>query len=248
MLIEVSGCVRCLFSDVLVSNHAITVSFIDMTLIPLDQHDPRLRQTCAPLARTVLRDKQQQLELDAILDFVFDGENRHEVGERKMHTPQTVGLSGNQVGIMKQICAVDLSVGHSGYHDVHLLVNPRITWWSKAIIGKPEGCVNFPGVWGLPFRSKSVRVSALDRSGNIIELKLEGWPAILLQHEVDHLYGRLFIDRLPDPSKAHLVPADEYHRYRQSGVEKWIKFVDVSRLAVPLPVGFQAGPHEHIKK
>jgi peptide deformylase len=207
-----------------------------MTLTPLDQHDPRLRQVCATLTKAQLRDKQQQLEIDALLDFVHGKVNKTVPGARRDPSrPTTVGLAGNQVGIMKQICVVDLSVGRQGYSDVHVLINPRVVWRSKAVQEKPEGCVNFPSVWGLTTRSRSVRVEAMDRSGNELTLKLDGWPAILMQHEIDHLYGHLFIDHLPDPVHAHLVTADEYPVYKKNRNKGWDKFVDVSGQVVPPP-------------
>ncbi len=183
-----------------------------------------------------------------MLDFVYGGINKTQAGARRdPRRPTTVGLAGNQVGIMKQICVVDLSIGHQGYSDVHVLVNPRITWWSKSMVSKAEGCVNFPTIWGQTRRSRSIKVSAMDRSGNKIELKLEGWPAVLLQHEIDHLYGRLFIDRLPDTKHAHYVPREDYVSYRQVKPEKWTKFVDVGLEAIPLPDDFQAGPHQGVE-
>ena len=213
-----------------------------MTLTPLDQHDPRLRQVCAELSRSQLREKQQQLEIDALLDFVFGRVNKTAGNIRRdPDRPTTVGLAGNQVGIMKQICAVDLSIGRQGYSDMYLLINPRITWASKALTTKPEGCVNFPEVWGVTHRSKSVKVAGMDRSGNEVEFKLEGWPAVLAQHEIDHLYGRLFIDRLEDPSKAHHVPAEKYTLYRKVKPANWNEYIDVSKEAVPLPDLYQPG-------
>jgi peptide deformylase len=211
-----------------------------MTLMPLDQHDPRLRQVCAVLTKAELRDRQQQLEIDALLDFVYGKVNKTTAGVRRDPTrPTTVGLAGNQVGIMKQICAVDLSIGHKGYSDMYLLVNPRITWSSKVVVSKPEGCINFPEIWGETKRARRVRLAALDRSGNALELELAGWPAVLVQHEIDHLNGRLFIDRLPDPSKAHFVPTDQYQTYRKVKPANWERYVDVSLEAVPLPEHYQ---------
>lgn len=213
-----------------------------MTLTPLDQHDPRLRQTCATLTKAQLRDRQQQLEIDALLDFVYGMVNKDLPGVRRNPgLPTTVGFAGNQAGIMKQICAVDLSIGRQGYSDMYVLVNPKVVWSSKSVVEKPEGCVNFPEVWGLTHRSRSVKVEALDRSGNEIELKLTGWPAVLLQHEIDHLNGRLFIDRLPDPSKAHLVSKGDYESYKKAKPAHWSKYIDVSKEAVTLPELYQSG-------
>ena len=203
-----------------------------MTLTPLDQRDPRLRQVCARLAKGQLRDKQQQLEIDALLDFVRGVVNKTQPGVRRDPSrPNTVGLAANQVGIMKQIVVVDLAIGRQGYTDLHVLVNPEIAWISKAMVYKPEGCVNFPEVWGVPERSRSIKIGAYDRSGNELVLKLTGWPAVLMQHEIDHLYGRLFIDRLPDPSHAHLVRPNELVEYRR-GRGEWTQYVDVSQSVV----------------
>jgi peptide deformylase len=204
----------------------------NMLLTPLDQHDPRLRQTCAPVTKAMLRDRQQQLEIDALLDFVFGVVNKN-VGtvRRDPKRPNTVGLAANQVGIMKQLCAVDLSIGRQGYTDFYILVNPVITWRSKSTVDKPEGCVNFTTVWGVATRHRAIRVQALDRSGNEIDLKLTGWPAVLVQHEVDHLNGHLFIDRLTDPTRAHLVSPEDYVRYKKAR-QDWDKFTDVSDMVV----------------
>ena len=81
----------------------------------------------------------------------------------------------------------------------------------------------------------------MDRSGNEVELKLTGWPAVLVQHEIDHLHGRLFIDRLDDPTRAHHVPHDKYTLYRRVKPANWTEYIDVSKEAVPLPDLYQPG-------
>jgi peptide deformylase len=86
-----------------------------------------------------------------------------------------------------------------------------------------------PETWAYVERSKRVKIKAYDRSGNRIKLDLNGWPAILLQHEVDHLGGNLFIDRLTNPKKAHLVKGGELREYKKVKTN-WNKFVDVSPL------------------
>jgi len=177
--------------------------------------------------------REQQLEIEALLDYVSGVVNKNTLGARRDHSrPITVGLSANQAGIMKQICVVDLSIGRKGYTDLYVLVNPRVAWRSKARVARTEGCVNFPTTWGVTNRATSVRVSAWDRSGNELELKLGGWPASLLQHEIDHLEGLLFIDRMPDPGHAHLVQPEEYSVYRKSKPDEWESYIDMSREAV----------------
>ncbi len=203
-----------------------------MTLQPVAEDDKRLRQTCSVLSLRELRRKEQQIEIDELLDFVYGKGNKNVPGaQRDGSRPGTVGLSANQVGVMKQICVVDLSIGHRGYYDLHALVNPRIVWRSKTMIEKAEGCVNFPTIWGRTRRSATVRVEALDRSGNEIKLKVTGWAAVLLQHEVDHVNGRLFIDRLIDPVQADLVEAGEFQNYRKQK-NAWSAKIDVSERVI----------------
>lgn len=199
-----------------------------MIFTPLAENDPRLRHECAELTRADLRSRVQQLEIDALLDYVYGKSNKAVPGKViDRAAPTTVGLSANQVGVMKQICIVDLSIGRKGYHDLHVLINPRIVWRSKAVIQKAEGCVNFKTTWGTTERSRTVEVVAMDRSGNDISLKVTGWPAVLLQHEVDHVHGRLFIDRLVDPTQADVVKPKEYEIYRKQKAA-WPRKTDVS--------------------
>lgn len=205
---------------------------VSMIFSPLSENDPRLRAQCAELTRAQLRSREQQVEIDALLDYVYGKSNKAMPGKViDRSQPTTVGLSANQVGVMKQICIVDLSIGRKGYHDLHVLINPRIVWRSKSVIGKAEGCVNFKTTWGVTVRSRTVEVVAIDRSGNDISLKVTGWPAVLLQHEVDHVHGRLFIDRLADPAQADVVKPKEYDAYRKSKGD-WPRKTDVSNQIV----------------
>jgi len=203
-----------------------------MKLLPLPEDDPRLRQACALVTRRELRLKSQQAEIDALLEYVHGTGNKTVAGvPQDPKQRSVVGLSANQVGLMKQISVVDLSIGRRGYYDLHILINPRIVWRSKSVVQKNEGCVNFPTIRGKTRRSAMVRVEALDRSGNEIKLKVTGWAAVLLQHEVDHLNGRLFIDRLPDPTQADLVEAGEYQNYRKQKTP-WPAKIDVSEWVI----------------
>lgn len=199
-----------------------------MTLHPLSEDDPRLRAVSAKLTLKQLRTREQQAEIDALLDYVYAKANKGVAGETYDRSKQSVvGLSANQVSLMKQISIVDLSIGRKDYHDIHVLINPQIVWRSKSMLQKNEGCVNFPTIRGLTSRSKSVKVQALDRSGNELTLKLTGWPAVLIQHEYDHLNGHLFIDRLLDPTQADLVEAGEFKEYRKAK-GGWRKKTDMS--------------------
>jgi peptide deformylase len=134
---------------------------------PLDQHDLRLRQKCQVLTRQVLKLRSQQEEIDTLLDVVFERQDVREQAHREQNTrvPSTVGLSANQVGIMKRICVVDLAIGRRGQHDIMVLINPEIVWQSQTQAERVEGCVNFGSCWGVTRRPTRLKVKALTRQG-----------------------------------------------------------------------------------
>lgn len=204
-----------------------------MNLEPLKSDDPLLRQACESVSKRALRTNALQAEIDGLLDFVYGKNNKGE--KRNKRKPMTVGLSANQVGIMKQISIVDVAIGRKKFNEVLVLINPEITWRSKTLVGFDEACVNIPEVWGYTRnRAKRVKVSALTRSGQEIHLDLKGSSAVLLQHEADHLNGKLFIDHLEDPMRACHVKDEElpeYKKSRKKNYTSWGKFIDVSDLA-----------------
>jgi len=174
----------------------------------LKPDNPILRLKCNELSLKELKTRETQLQIEELLDYVYETSNKGE--KRDKSKPSTVGLSANQLGLNKSIVIVDLGIGHKSYNDIHVLINPEITWKSKTIINRDEGCVNLDHIRGLVSRSKRVKVSALDRSGNKIQLDLTGWSSILLQHEIDHINGILFIDHLNNPKNAHLVKEGQF--------------------------------------
>lgn len=186
-----------------------------------------LRSATQDVGLAELRTKALQADIDQMLDFVYGKSNKGE--NRDNHKPTTVGLSANQVSLSKSIAIVDLAIGHKDFNDVHTLINPKIVWSSKTRVKRAEGCVNLDNIWGEVERPNRVKVEAYDRSGNKISLDLHGWPAALLQHEIDHLNGKLFIDRIDDPTKAHLVKKGEYTRYKKEHGH-WQNLIDVSKL------------------
>lgn len=198
-----------------------------MNLEALQPDSPIVRSVCLALSKRDLRKTSVQQEIEALIDYVYGNNNKGK--NRKRNDATTVGLSANQVGIIKRISIVDLAVGKKGYSDIQVLINPEIVWASKSLIENCEGCVNLPSIWGYVKRSKRIKVKAFDRSGNELLLTLTGWPAILLQHEIDHLNGKLFIDRLPDATKALHVTKSDYQKFKASK-KKWTEYTDVSDL------------------
>ncbi len=193
----------------------------------LNPNDKLLRSICSQLSKKTLRLNKTQEMIEEMLDYVYGTNNKGP--ERDRNHSMTVGLSGNQIGITKQISVVDLAIGRKNLSDIYVLINPHILWKSTATVSRIEGCVNLPHIWGEVIRSKRIKVSAMDRSGNEFVLTLSGWPATLLQHEIDHLNGILFIDHLKDPQKAHLVKDSDYLAYKKNKKE-WKTYVDVSEM------------------
>ena len=196
-----------------------------MKLHVLKPTDPILRTKCQQIAKRELRLTKTQLIIEDMLDYVYGTNNKGT--ERDRSHSMTVGLSANQMGLAKQISIVDLAIGRKTISDIHVLINPEIVWKSKTLVEHVEGCVNLPNIWGPVKRSKRIKVHAFDRSGNEMLFTLSGWPAILLQHEVGHLQGELFIDLLENPKQAHLVENDDYKTYRKHK-KSWAKFIDVT--------------------
>jgi peptide deformylase len=199
-----------------------------MKLAVLEPNNPLLRKTCLPVGKNDLRKNALQEEINALLDYVYGNSNKG--SKRNALQPMTVGLSANQVGLTHQISIVDLAIGKKGYNDLHVLINPEIIWQSSAVTQNYEGCVNLPSIWGSVKRATKIKVQAMDRSGNEIQLTLSGWPARLLQHEIGHLQGELFIDLLANPQKAFLVEKEDYAQFKKEK-DAWKKYIDVSHLA-----------------
>jgi len=109
-----------------------------------------------------------------------------------MYEAPGIGLAATQVNSTKRLLVMDISEEHD---DPLCLINPEITF-KEGEEKEEEGCLSVPGVSELVKRATHIQVKALDQDGNPIELELEGLPAVCVQHEIDHLDGKLFIDYL----------------------------------------------------
>lgn len=198
-----------------------------MELHVLEPDHPQLRQLSTPIERKELKTQRLQSTIEQLLDFVYAQSNKGDGRQRSQ--PTTVGLSAPQMGINRRISVVDMAVGSNYYRDIHVLINPQIVARSKTLSSHREGCVNLPKIWGPVERYRHVTVKALDRSGSKFTIDLTGWPAVLLQHEIDHLDGKLFIDHLSDPTKAHLIEAEHFKEYNKKTATTWPYLIDVSK-------------------
>ena len=111
-----------------------------------------------------------------------------------MYAAPGVGLAATQVDIHKQIIVIDVSEDRS---DLRVFINPEITRREGQAVNQ-EGCLSVPGVYDNVERAESVTVTALDRNGARFTLNASGMLAACIQHEMDHLQGKVFVELLSD--------------------------------------------------
>ena len=137
--------------------------------------DPRLRKKAIPV-NTV------DNSIRTLIDDMFE----------TMYAAPGIGLAATQVNVHKRIIVIDISE----MHDQPLaLINPTILN-CEGEEEMEEGCLSVPGVTELVQRAERIRISALDRNGEPFELNVDGLLAVCIQHEIDHLDGKLFVDYL----------------------------------------------------
>jgi peptide deformylase len=137
--------------------------------------DPRLRVRAAPVQRF-------DAALERLVDDMFE----------TMYASRAIGLAASQVDVHRQVVTIDVS-GRGAAPEVY--VNPRLLEQRRPCLVE-ESCLSVPGVVELVRRPTVLRVRAQDRRGVVHERELSGLSAACLGHEMDHLAGRLFIDRL----------------------------------------------------
>ena len=106
---------------------------------------------------------------------------------------QGIGLAATQVDVHERVVVIDVSEERN---QPLVLINPEITWASEEKQFGDEGCLSVPGIYDGVERSTSVKVKALDENGNSREIADEGLLAICMQHEMDHLMGKVFVEYL----------------------------------------------------
>ncbi len=140
--------------------------------------NPLLRKKSAPVARV---DK----EVRALAEDMF----------QTMYDAPGVGLAAVQVGVSKRVITVDATRGEETKHPI-ALVNPELVWTSDEAIVHEEGCLSIPEITEEVERPAQVRVRYLDLDGREQLIEAEGLLARVLQHEIDHTNGVLFIDHI----------------------------------------------------
>lgn len=147
-----------------------------MALLPILRYpDPRLHKHAAPVD-----------EVDDVVRKLID-----DMAETMYEAPG-IGLAATQVDVHRRIVVIDVSEDKSG---LTVFINPEILERSGEQVCE-EGCLSVPGVYEKVTRAERVRVRALGRDGRSFELEAEGLLAVCIQHEIDHLDGKVFVEYL----------------------------------------------------
>ncbi len=110
-----------------------------------------------------------------------------------MYEAPGVGLAATQVDVHERVVVIDVS---ENANELRVLINPEITWRSDERDVYEEGCLSVPGIYDKVERAERVRVKALNENGEPYELEADGLLAICVQHELDHLEGKVFVEYL----------------------------------------------------
>jgi peptide deformylase len=162
---------------------------------------PVLRRVADPVSiRDISRSETQRLIDDMV---------------ETMHEYDGVGLAANQVHVSRQIAVIEVA-SHPRYPEMApipltVIINPVLTPLGDETGSDWEGCLSIPEFRGMTPRSASVRLEAYDRRGERIELVAKDFFARVLQHETDHLNGKVYLDRMPDLTTLSHLP--EWMRY-----------------------------------
>ncbi|KAF1048244.1 peptide deformylase [Xylophilus sp.] len=148
-----------------------------MALLPILRYpDPRLHKVAKPVQAVDAR-------ITALIADMLE----------TMYDASGIGLAATQVDVHERLVVIDVSEGRN---EPQVFINPEIVWASDEKAVGDEGCLSVPGIYDGVERSTAVRVQALDGEGRLRTVEAEGLLAICLQHELDHLKGKVFVEYL----------------------------------------------------
>jgi peptide deformylase len=160
----------------------------------LEYPDPRLRTKAAPIAE--VDDELRQLAVDML---------------ETMYQAPGIGLAATQVNVHRRMLVADISEKQD---TPHVFINPEILERRGTEVME-EGCLSVPGYYESVTRSEWIRVRALNLDGQPFEMELDGLLAVVVQHEMDHLEGKLFVDYLSDLKRQRIRKRIEKDRGRR---------------------------------
>ena len=150
----------------------------------LEFPDPRLRKVASPV--TVFDEK-----LELLIDDMFE----------TMYEAQGIGLAATQVNVHQRLLVIDTSEEKDS---PQIFINPSFEVIEEELAEYDEGCLSVPGFYETVARPAGIRVSAQDKTGEHFELEADGLLATCIQHEIDHLDGKLFVDYLSQLKRSRI--------------------------------------------
>ncbi|MRD48575.1 peptide deformylase [Caenimonas koreensis] len=167
-----------------------------MALLPILRYpDPRLHTVAKPVAAV---DARIQRLIGDMLET--------------MHDATGIGLAATQVDVHERLVVIDVSEDHN---DPIVLINPEIVWASDEKQVTDEGCLSVPGIYDGVERAQAVKVKALDGQGKERIIDAHGLLAVCIQHEMDHLLGKVFVEYL-SPLKRNRIKTKMLKERRQA--------------------------------
>ena len=171
-----------------------------MSLLPILRYpDPRLHKIAKKVS--VFDARLKQLVAD-MADTMYDAPG--------------VGLAASQVDVHERIIVIDTSETRS---DLKVFVNPELVWTSEERVVYDEGCLSVPGIYDGVERPARVKARAFDADGVVFEVEADGLLAVCIQHEMDHLMGKVFVDYL-SPLKRNRIKAKMLKEERELNRER----------------------------
>ena len=146
------------------------------TLKILEFPNPNLRKIAVPVTSF-------DSDLKCLIDNMFE----------TMYEANGIGLAATQVDVLKRLLVLDVSEERN---DPKVFINPTIDVIESDLADYDEGCLSVPGFYETVSRPKKIKVSAQDKEGSQFEIEAEGVLSVCIQHEIDHLDGKLFVDYL----------------------------------------------------
>jgi peptide deformylase len=129
-----------------------------------------------------------------------------------MYDAPGIGLAATQVDVHERVIVMDLS---DEQNNLLVLINPEIVWTSQESQSYEEGCLSVPGVYDEVKRAAEIRVKALDQNGQPLEIEADGLLAVCIQHEIDHLNGKVFVERLSSLKQSRIRTKIQKQRREQ---------------------------------
>ena len=170
-----------------------------MALLPiLEYPNPRLRIKAEPMTQADFTP-----ELQTFIDSMFE----------TMYAAPGIGLAATQVDFHKRMLVIDVSKDRE---EPLVFINPEILSREGAASGE-EGCLSVPGIYDDVPRAQRIRLRAQDATGQVIESDLDGMLAVCVQHEMDHLEGKLFVDYLSELKRQRIRKKLDKERRSRDG-------------------------------